>query len=124
MAPARPHLGHKDALQAIWGTIDIPGDQSAGHWWVQIGANGDAERYYTQKQRWNTPAAGNHMRSTWAISDDKNVQEWMRGRQVQFGVKAWYTSGSTHRPTVDWGSSISLDVEFVEAPEVTQDTIA
>lgn len=97
------------------GVLQPPGDM-LGRVWVQLGMSANPDRVITQETRFDSPNVSSGSRVTLIAADDVAIPESMRGTFQKFYPRGNVESSkpSAARPSVDWGTSVVLQVEFYE----------
>lgn len=117
-----PEWATRMNIKADWGSVRQPPGNVVGRLWVQIGDNNAEYKYSTQPVRYDTMGLSQAARVTYVAADDLAVKPEIRGTTVRFGMRGRVddiiSGGTAARVRLDWGSSVALDVEFLEAPEV------
>jgi hypothetical protein len=112
-----PEWASRARIVANWGGVRFPANSNAfGNVWVTLGWN-DPAVVSTQTVRYDAPAVGNVTRQSLSAADDIAIPAGLRGKAVYMGV--WGNvdpSQATAGPSLDGGSSVVLDIEFLEAP--------
>lgn len=96
-------------------------DQVYGRLWVGIGDIGQTSpnALTTQEIRFDTPFGSGVTRQTFIAADNVSIPSSIRGQVRRFGIRA-RKDGGDGNVTVDWGSAVTLDIEFREAPATEQ----
>jgi hypothetical protein len=112
-----PEWASRVRVSAQWNGVTIKTGSALGLLWVQLGYS-RADLVKTQVVGWDTTAIANQQRQTWGADDDVAIPASMRGQSIQVGLWANITSGTggNRNPLLDGGSSVKLDLEFLEAP--------
>lgn len=98
--------------------VRFPASSNAyGTVWAKIGY-GDAAVVNTQSVRFDAAGANNITRQSLGCADDIAIPAGLRGKSLQCGIWAQVDVGvpAGGRPSIDGGSAIVLDLEFLEAP--------
>jgi len=112
-----PDWATRARIVATWNGVTIKTGSANGLLWVQLGY-GRADLVKTQTTGWDTTAITNQQRQTWGAADDVAIPSTMRGQSINVGLWANIPTGtgSNRNPILDAGSSVVLDIEFLEAP--------
>lgn len=113
-----PDWATRARVVARWDGVRFPAASNAfGMVWAKIGY-GDAALVNTQQVRYDAAGNANVTRQSLGCADDVAIPAGLRGKSLQVGLWAFVdaTIGAGYRPSIDGGSSIVLDIEFLEAP--------
>lgn len=108
-------------IAAMWGGVKFD-PQPGGNWgdaWVRVGALSDSDGFNTQSTRWDTSdRMSGVFREPWHVAASRWVPAGLRGKNIPVYLRAKSVQGAAAgRPQLDAASSISLDIEFVEAAD-------
>ena len=109
-----PEWATRAKIIATWAGV-VASSNAVGRVWVGIGDTGQTapNAVKTQEVRYDFPSSG-ATRVPIIATDDIAIPASIRGTVRRFGMRARKETGTSI--TVDWGSSLSLDIEFAETP--------
>lgn len=113
-----PDWAARVQVRGEWSQVKIPPGNVTGSLWVQFGSDPTADHFTSQTVAYDTPNSTNTQRATFSVADDLAVPVSMRGtnQAVFLRGKLATMSSTAARMEVDGASSVSLTLDFVEAP--------
>lgn len=113
-----PEWATRARVVATWAQVWIPAGNAQGYLWARIGSPKPAIGIETARVNYNTPGSTQGARSTFQAADDLAVPANLRGTVQPLQLRAALTAGppSAQRIVLDAYSSVTFDVEFLEAP--------
>ena len=99
----------------IVGVIYPPGNTQG---WVGGYVTAGSDVIAIEKNPWNTPNTGEYQNATWVTAAVASIPAALRGRRATFDVRGYLTGSSSNaaRPQFDAGTSLIIQVEFLERP--------
>ncbi|PFG16272.1 hypothetical protein ATK74_0806 [Propionicimonas paludicola] len=109
---AVPSWATKALVRASWDGVSQPGSNMIGSVLVRIGT-GRADVVTTGRNKVDTPSSGGTTRIALRVTDQVTIPATMRGQTVTIDLLGKRDSGSSS-VLVDSGSSVDLDIEWIE----------
>lgn len=118
-----PAWGTRAIIIATWSQVQAqydPNGSAYGRLWVQLGADGDADKRTTQESSWDTvDAKSGAARYTYTVVDDIYVPAGLRDRTLQVTLRGRRSDTTAARETLtlDAVSGVAVDIEFKESAD-------
>ncbi|KQP81567.1 hypothetical protein [Aeromicrobium sp. Leaf291] len=114
-----PEWATRVKVVATWYGVRVPPGNLVGRVQARLGLVAQANAPVTQEIVFDTPNANNVSRDTWGLADDLPIPAELRGTTVYAHLRGRITasSGNSARVSLDNGSSVVLDLQWVEEVE-------
>lgn len=100
-----------------WSGVRSPGGDTWGQAWVQVGYSLNPDHIVTQVTSYDTSGMGTPFRLHMMVADEIPIPKALRGGEHKIYPRVNVIGGASARLRLDAGSSISLQVEFMETPD-------
>lgn len=114
-----PEWATRVKVVATWNGVRVPTGNVIGRISARLGLVALANAPVTQEVVYDTPGSSSVARETWGVADDLAIPAALRGTTVYAHLRARIVTKSSDaaRVSVDGGSSVVLDLQFVEEVE-------
>lgn len=111
-----PEWATRMKIILTWAGVVVPPGNAWGWVWAQLGANANPDRVITQATKYDTPNGTDKQRTVLIVADEKPIPAALRGtsQKVYPSGNVLGNSSTAARLSMDSGSSMVLQVEFME----------